>query len=71
MEICERVKIGFLISFSKVTGTSHPPHIPDNNNFTRGVGYMDVVEALLLCRNATKIFWQFFNLEKIFHTSKY
>jgi hypothetical protein len=32
----------------------------------RGVGYMDVVEALLPYRNATKTF-----LEKIFHTSKY
>jgi hypothetical protein len=37
----------------------------------RCVGYMDVVEALLPYRNATKIFLPLFDLEKIFHTSKY
>jgi hypothetical protein len=36
----------------------------------RGVGYMDVEEALLPYRNATKTFLSIFNLEKIFHTSK-
>jgi hypothetical protein len=38
---------------------------------TRGIGYMDVVEALLPYRNATKIFLPIFDFEKIFHTSKY
>jgi hypothetical protein len=37
----------------------------------RGVGYMDVVEALLPYRNATKTFLPIFHLEKIFHTSKH
>jgi hypothetical protein len=33
-----------------------------------GIGHMDVVEALLPYRNATKIFLSVFYLEKIFHT---
>jgi hypothetical protein len=36
-----------------------------------GVGYMDVVEALLPYKNATKIFLPIFDFEKIFYTSKY
>jgi hypothetical protein len=32
---------------------------------------MDVVEALIPYRNATKTFLSIFDLEKIFHTSKY
>jgi hypothetical protein len=38
---------------------------------TRGMGYMDVVEALLPHRNVSKIFLPIFDFEKIFHTSKY
>jgi hypothetical protein len=34
----------------------------------RGVGYMNVVEALLPYGNATKTFQPIFDLEKIFHT---
>jgi hypothetical protein len=37
----------------------------------RGVGYIDVVEALFLYRNATKIVLPLFDIKKIFHTSKY
>jgi hypothetical protein len=33
----------------------------ETNSFTRGVGYMDVVEALLPYRNATNIFLQISN----------
>jgi hypothetical protein len=32
---------------------------------------MDVVEALLLYRNATKIFLAIFDFEKMFHASKH
>jgi hypothetical protein len=38
---------------------------------SRGLGYMDVVEALLPYRNTAKTFLPIFDLEKIFHTSKY
>jgi hypothetical protein len=39
------------------------------NYCIRGVGYVDVVEALLPYRNATNIISA--NLKKMFHTSKY
>jgi hypothetical protein len=38
---------------------------------SRGVRYMDVVEALLPYRNATKIFLPIFDFKIIFHASKY
>jgi hypothetical protein len=44
---------------------------PPPSIINRGVGYMDVVGALLPYRNATKIFLPIFDLEKVFHTSKY
>jgi hypothetical protein len=37
--------------------------------YIRGIGYMDVVEALLRYRYATNIFLQI--SKKMFHTSKY
>jgi hypothetical protein len=38
---------------------------------TRGVGYMDVEEALLPYRNAAETLLPIFDLEKTFHSSKY
>jgi hypothetical protein len=37
----------------------------------RGVGYKDVVQALLPYRNVTKMFLPTFYFKNIFHTSKY
>jgi hypothetical protein len=51
--------------------SSEPFRIKQYTFYNSGVRYMDVVEALLPYRNATKTFLPIFDLVKISRTSKY